>query len=359
MAVKYAARVLLWGLFLAVAFGGPAAWAVSRTPPPALRPHLVDPSAAPAIARLLSQLHLRYDPGLTAEERDRDFLAKLRYARDRLELGRLVELRHQSLALMNAHGPREPSWEYLRRRTWPQGGRVGVTLSVPVWVPSQARRVPTYVGFEKRWETVAQTLPRPSGFVWFAPQMADINHKARYRAEQIHFEINSRFAPLAALLLEYIFREGWYEPAKRVPLLVVRGGEDTYAAPAYGGPVTAQVLSFPDEEGISLAAQVVTVSLPHMAALYHGRHAPSSNHRLGLALDLNDFNYPGVLDGPPNPISRALRQFDRDAMHRLDARHLPGWVYRAAKWVGLRLPQEWTYYGYHTDWAHLDVGTKQ
>jgi hypothetical protein len=323
-----------------------------------LRPYLVDPTAAPAVARLLPQLHLRYDPGLTPGERNREFLAKLRYAKDRLEVGRLVDLRHQSLHLLTAHGPREPSWEYLRQRSWPQGGRVGVSLSVPVWVPSQARRVPTYAGFEKRWETVAQTLPRPSGFVWFAPEMRDINDKARYRAERIHFEVNSRFAPLAALLLEYIFREGWYEPDRRVPLLVVRGGEDTYAAPAYGGPVTAQVLSFPDEEGTSLAARVVTVSLPHLAALYHGRHAPSSNHRLGLALDLNDFNYPGVTDGPPNPISRALRQFDRDAMHRLDARHLPAWVYRAAKWVGLRLPQEWTYVGYHTDWAHLDVGTK-
>ncbi|MCL6621037.1 MAG: hypothetical protein K6T55_02950 [Syntrophobacterales bacterium] len=357
MAVRPAARVLLWGVLLGMAFWRPAVGAATA-PPPALRPHLVDPTAAPAVARLLPQLHLRYDPGLTPGERDREFLAQLRYSKDRLEVGRLVDLRHQSLHLLNAHGSREPSWEYLRRRSWPQGGRVGVTLSVPVWVPSQARRVPTYAGFEKRWETVAQTLPRPSGFVWFAPEMRDINDKARYRAERIHFEVNSRFAPLAALLLEYIFREGWYEPDRRVPLLVVRGGEDTYAAPAYGGPVTAQVLSFPDEEGTSLAARVVTVSLPHLAALYHGRHAQASNHRLGLALDLNDFNYPGVMDGPPNPISRALRQFDRDAMHRLDARHLPAWVYRAAKWVGLRLPQEWTYVGYHTDWAHLDVGTK-
>jgi hypothetical protein len=46
-------------------------------------------------------------------------------------------------------------------------------------------------------------------------------------------------------------------------------------------------------------------------------------------------------------------------MHRLDARHLPAWVYQAGKWLGLRLPQEWIYSGYHTDWAHFDVGTKE
>ena len=48
----------------------------------------------------------------------------------------------------------------------------------------------------------------------------------------------------------------------------------------------------------------------------------------------------------------------QDAMHKLDARQMPAWVYRAAKWLGLRLPQEWLYFGYHTDWEHLDVGTK-
>ena len=357
MTLAISARLLLGMVLAVLAWQGPA-FPGHRLPGHPPRPYLADPQAAPAIAHLLTQVRLSYEPGLTPADRDRDFLSKLRLAKERLELGRLVDLRHQSLALLNAHGPREPSWEYLRRQRWPTGGRVGVTLSVPVWVPSQARRVITYAGFEKRWETVAYSLPRPSGFVWFAHSLADINDKARYRAEEIRCEIHSRFAPLAALFLEYIFREGWYEPARRVPLLVVRGGEDTYAASAYTGPVSAQVLSFPDEEGTSLAARVVTVSLPHLGALYHGRHAQASNHRLGLALDLNDFNFPGVIDGSPNPISRALRQHDRDAMHRLDARHLPTWVYRAAKWVGLRLPQEWTYVGYHTDWQHLDVGTK-
>ncbi len=321
------------------------------------RPALLEPASAPRTARILEQIALSYEPGLSPGDRDRDMLWKISRAKELLGIRRPVELRRRSLALINSHG-REPSWEFLRHKRWPDGDRVGVILSVPVWVPATATRVVTYAGFEKKWQTVAQTLPRPSGFVWFAPRLADINHKAAYRVERIQFEVHSKFAPLAALLLEYIFREGWYEPDKRLPLMVIRGGEDTYAASAYSGPVTADCLSFPDDHGDSLNAVVVPCAFANLAELYHGRHAAGSNHRLGLALDLNDFNFKGVTDGPPNPISRALRQYNRDAMHRLDARHLPAWVFRAAKWLGLRLPQEWTYFGYHTDWQHLDVGTK-
>jgi hypothetical protein len=284
-------------------------------------------------------------------------LQKCARVKELLGLRRPVELRRQSLAMINADGG-EPSWENLRRRRWPDGDRVGVVLSAPVWAPATATRVVTYSGFEKKWQTVAQNLPRAAGYVWFAPRLADINNKSGYRAERIQFEVNSKFAPLAALLLEYIFREGWYEPGKRLPLMVVRGGEDTYAASAYSRPVTADCLSFPDDLGDSLEHTVVPCAFANLAELYHGGHSAGSNHRLGLALDLNDFNFNGVTDGPPNPISRALRQYNRDAMHRLDARHLPAWVFRAAKWLGLRLPQEWIYFGYHTDWQHLDVGTK-
>lgn len=321
------------------------------------RPTLSEPHSAPRCARILEQVALSYAPGLSPQERDRDMLQKISRARELLRLGRPVELRHQSLALINSRG-REPSWEFLRCQRWPDGDRVGVVLNAPVWVPATASRVVTYAGFEKKWQTVAHNLPRPSGFVWFAPRLSDINNKAAYRPETIQFEVNSRFAPLAALLLEYIFREGWYEPGKRLPLMVVRGGEDTYAASAYTRPVSAECLSFPDDHGDSLQAVVVPCALANLAELYHGRHSAGSNHRLGLALDLNDFNFNGVTDGPPNPISRSLRQYNRDAMHRLDARHLPAWVFRAAKWLGLRLPQEWTYFGYHTDWQHLDVGTR-
>lgn len=321
------------------------------------RPLLVEPAQAPRAASLVRQTGLSYDPGLSPEARDRDMLQKSARIKMLLGLGRPVELRHKSLTIINANG-REPSWEYLQRQRWPDGDRVGVVLSAPVWVPAGATRVVTYSGFEKKWQTVAESLSRPAGFVWFAPKLADINNKAGYRAERIQFEIHSKFAPLAALLLEYIFREGWYEPNKRLPLMVVRGGEDTYAASAYSRPVTADCLSFADDLGDSLEHTVVPCSFANLSELYHGRHSAGSNHRLGLALDLNDFNFNGVTDGPPNPISRSLRQYNRDAMHKLDARHLPAWVFRAAKWLGLRLPQEWIYFGYHTDWQHLDVGTK-
>ncbi len=105
----------------------------------------------------------------------------------------------------------------------PDGDRVGVTLSVPVWVPARAQKLQTYCAFEKKWQTVAQTTPRKSGCVWFDPSLADINNKAGYRAETIQFEVNSKFAPLVGLLLEYIFREGYYDPAKRLPLMYGAG----------------------------------------------------------------------------------------------------------------------------------------
>ena len=174
----------------------------------------------------------------------------------------------------------------------------------------------------------------------------------------IQVEVNSKFAPLAALLLEYIFREGWYDPAKRVPLLSVRMGEDTYAVSAASGPISAECLTFPDSDGASMAATVAQCNYASLAEIFHGRHAPGSNHRLGLAMDFNDSNYPGVVDGVPNPISRAMRQYNRDAMHKLDARQLPMWVYRAAGWLGCRIPQSWAYTGFNVDWEHIDVGTK-
>ena len=355
MTGKKSAWVLIPAFWLSLCLSGPMAEARAAASPPS-QPQILEAAQAPKAARLLRRVALTYGPRMSPAERDRDCLQKIALAKRQLGVRRLVELRHQTLAL-NPPGV-EPSWENLRLRRWPGGDRVGVTLSVPVWVPARARKLQTYGAFEKKWQTVALTCPRKSGYVWFDPSMADINNKAGYRAETIQFEINSKFAPLVAILLEYVFREGYYDPAKRVPLMTVRGGEDTYAVSAGTAPVTAECLSFPDEDGDSLAATVAVCHYANLAEIFHGRHAPGSNHRLGLALDLNDFNYPGVVDGVPNPISRAIRQYNRDAMHRLDARQMPAWVYRAAKWPGLRLPQEWTYYGYNTDWEHVDVGTK-
>ncbi len=325
----------------------------SLPPPPV---HLLEASRAPQTARILRQVALTYLPQMSEAERERDFLQKITLAKRLIGVGRLVELRHQTKALV-APG-QVLSWEDLRRRRWPGGEPVGVTLEVPVWVPAQAKRLKTYCGFEKKWQTVALTTPRPSGCVWFVHTMREVNDKANYRPATIQVEVNSKFAPLVGLLIEYIFREGWYDPARRVPLLSLRMGEDTYAVSAASPPVAVECLNFPDNDGVSLAATVTMCQYQNLAEIYHGGHAPGSNHRLGLAIDFNDSNYPGVVDGTPNPISKALRQYNRAAMHRLDARQLPMWVYRAASWMGCRIPQSWAYPGYHTDWEHVDVGTK-
>jgi hypothetical protein len=358
-------KVLVWGLIPALLLCGwlagvaPAAAEVARRPDsPTLpaHPRILEATQAPRTAGILRQVALTYAPEMSERDREIDFLQKVTLAKSLLGTGRLVALRHETLALLIPG--QEVSWEDVRRRRWPGGDPVGVTLEVPVWVPARAQRLKTYSGFEKKWQTVALATPRPSGCVWFVRTLNEVNDKSHYRPETIQVEVNSKFAPLAALLLSYIFREGWYDPAKRLPMLVVRAGEDTYAVSAASGPVSAECLTFPDRDGASMAGTVAQCSYASLAEIYHGRHAPASNHRLGLAMDLNDFNYAGVVDGPPNPISRALRQYNRDAMHRIDARQLPMWVYRAAGWLGCRIPQSWAYYGYNVDWPHVDVGTK-
>ncbi|MCX5889352.1 MAG: hypothetical protein NTY36_07850 [Deltaproteobacteria bacterium] len=355
MSVKIPGWSLIPALFLGLCLAG-AAPAPAAAPPTPPQPQILEASLAPRSAKILRQVALDYKPQMSPADRERDLLKKIALAKRLLDVRRLVELRKEAQSLIQPS--QEVSWEALRNRRLPNGDRVGVTLSAPVWVPSRDQKLQTYCAFEKKWQTVAQTTPRKSGYVWFDPSMADINNKSRYRAETIQFEVNSKFAPFVALLLEYIFREGYYDPAKRVPLMTVRGGEDTFAVSAWTAPVTAECLSFPDSEGDSLAATVALCQYNDLSEIFHGHHAPGSNHRLGLALDLNDFNYPGVVDGVPNPISRSIRQYNRDAMYKLDARQMPAWVYRAAKWQGLRLPQEWTYVGYNTDWEHVDVGTK-
>lgn len=355
MSAKIPGCSLIPALFLGLCLAG-AAPAPAAAPPSPPQPQILEASQAPRTASILRQVALSYAPQMSPADRERDMLQKIALAKRLIGVTRLLDLRKETLPLMPPG--QEVSWEYLRGRRLSNGDRVGVTLTVPVWVPAGAKKIQTYCAFEKKWQTVAQTPTRSSGYVWFAAKMADINNKAAYRAETIQFEVNSKFAPLVSLLLEYIFREGYYDQSKRLPLLTVRGGEDTYAVSDRTGPVVAECLSFPDCDGDSLAATVALCRYNNLAEIYHGRHAPGSNHRLGLALDLNDFNYTGVVDGPPNPISPALRQFNRDGMHRLDARNLPSWYFRAAKWLGLRLPQEWTYVGYNTDWQHVDVGTK-
>lgn len=324
---------------------------------PALAPRLANPGAAPALADLLKQVSLRYDPNMTQEERDRDFADKIVLARRVLKLERIKAMRERSLDLIEANCG-EISWEYFRRLKWPDGTPAGVTLIVPVWVPGKAKQVVTYTGFAETWEEVAETKPRQSGLVYFSEDLADINTKDRYRTADMKFEINSLNAPLAALLLEYIYREGVYDQGKRVPLLVVRGGEDTYAASANSGPVSVEGLTFADEHAGDLDAKTIRLTYSSMAEIHHGRHVKASNHRLGCAMDINDFNFKGLVDGMPNPVSSSLRQHNRDGLHKLDARNLPGWVFQAAKEVGYRIPQDWTYVRNSKDWPHFDCGTK-
>lgn len=331
----------------------PPARLLARGQPPQLKA----PDQAPQLARLLAQLALRYDPEMPPAAREADFSAKIRQAYAALGLTRIKELRERSLALIQQNGG-PLSWEYFRGQRWPDGTPVGVTLRVPVWVPRQAKPVPTFAGYAPTWEEIARRQPRLSGFVYFVSSLKDINDKASYRPAVIEFEINSLHAPLAALWLEYVFREGCYEVEKRVPLLVVRGGEDTYAASLGSGPVEVEGLTFPDEEGADLTCQLVRLTYPSLAHIHHGRHAPASNHRLGCALDVNDFNFKGLADGTPNAVSRSLRHHNRDALHRLDARNLPLWVYQAAKKVGYRIPQDWNHVYNTRDWPHFDCGTK-
>jgi hypothetical protein len=82
-------------------------------------------------------------------------------AKSLLGVGRLVGLRHETLALL-APG-QGVSWEEVRLLHWPGGERVGVTLEVPVWVrPSQRPRLMAAL------RKLADIGPSPSTrAVWF------------------------------------------------------------------------------------------------------------------------------------------------------------------------------------------------
>ena len=278
-------------------------------------------------------------PPNVCAERDRDCLQKIALAKRLLDVRRLVELRRQTLALM-ASGM-EINWEYLRTRRFANGDRVGVTLSVPVWVPARAQKLQTYCGFEKKWQIVAQTTPRKSGCVWFDPSLTSIIRPPTGRQPSSSRSTASSPRWWACSWSTSSGRAITTPPgACRSCRCERRGhlcGERPHPGDAGGVP------QFSGQRGRLLAAIVACALSQNLAEIFHGHHAPGSNHRLGLALDLNDFNYPGVVDGVPNPISRSIRQYNRDAMYKLDARQMPAWVYGAAKWPGMRLPQEWTY----------------
>src|SRR5208282_4725845 len=168
-------RISVLGI-MALALLAGAGPAVAGPSPPPPHPRILEAAQAPRAARILSQVPLAYAPLMSQAQRRRDFLEKIEMAKGLLGVRRLVEIRKETLAMIPPG--MEVSWEYLRGRRWPDGDRVGVTLSVPVWVPAGARKVPSFCAFEKKWQTVAQTPSRPSGYVWFSPNLADINNKA-------------------------------------------------------------------------------------------------------------------------------------------------------------------------------------
>ena len=86
-------------------------------------PQILETSKAPQAAKIMQQVALSYDPQMSPQARDQDLLTKVRLAKSLLGLGRLIELRHQSLNLRQEMG--EVSWEDLRRRRWPKGDQVG------------------------------------------------------------------------------------------------------------------------------------------------------------------------------------------------------------------------------------------
>ena len=92
-------------------------------------PRLLEAPRAPQTARILRQVGLKYTPRMSERARELDFLQKVRLAKSLLGVGRLVELRHQTLNLLPPG--QGVSWEDLRRRRWPGGDPVGVTLEVP------------------------------------------------------------------------------------------------------------------------------------------------------------------------------------------------------------------------------------
>jgi len=226
---------------------------------------------------------------------------------------------------------------------------------VPVWVPKGAQAVPTYGAPVDRWKTI-DSGHRFAGNVFLPPSLTRINDKRGYEAATLTFETFRWHAPFAYLLFDFVFREGWLNPAKRVPVVSVRCGEDTYAAAPRARAGTIPCFDFKNPNGGDFVKQIREVEYTSVAEVYHGHHARESNHRLGCALDINDINCESCKDGSPNPISRAPRQFARERMHQLDARNLPYWVYGVAEQIGYRVPYQWHYGNGFTDWQHLDCG---
>ena len=98
MTGKKSARVLLPAFLLGLCLSGPVGEArAAASPPP--QPQILEAAQAPKAARILRRVALTYAPRMSPAERDRDGLQKIAQAKRLLGVGRLVELRHQTLAL--------------------------------------------------------------------------------------------------------------------------------------------------------------------------------------------------------------------------------------------------------------------
>ncbi|MGA8141712.1 MAG: hypothetical protein WB948_13640, partial [Desulfobaccales bacterium] len=125
-------RIYVLGFMAFVLLAG-ARPALAEPAPPPPHPRILEATQAPRAARIISRVPLAYAPLMSEPQRRRDFLEKIELAKRLLGVRRLVEIRKETLAMVPPG--MEVSWEYLRWRHWPDGDRVGVTLSAPVWVP--------------------------------------------------------------------------------------------------------------------------------------------------------------------------------------------------------------------------------
>lgn len=307
-----------------------------------------------SLRRTLRDLSLTFDTKMTEKTRLRDYQRKIRKAYKKVGIKHLYELRERSEEILSRnHIPW--SWERFRRLKTKKGVKLGVWLTIPVWIPRGSIKIRTCGGFKKKWEDV-ESKDRFLGYIYFTPSLKDVNDKRHYHAGRLTFETSRYYAPFAYLFFQYIFREGMANYRKRVPIVSVRSGEDTYAAVRRAAPQPISCVEFPDEVNGDLRYRIISKKYDNYADIIHGHHKGESNHRIGCAFDINSFDFPDVKDGSPNPISRAKRQFHRDRLHAIDARNLPLWVYKAAEEIGFRVPYTWSYGWGFTDWHHFDCG---
>lgn len=307
-----------------------------------------------SMKRILKKISLKYHRGMGKKARQRDLEKKVRLAYKIEGISHLYELRKRASEKIEKH--HIPwSWERFRRIKSPEGFREGVKLAIPVWIPRFSKVIRLYGGFKKKWEDVTKN-DRYLGYVYFCPNLKNVNDKRHYRPSKLYIEVSREFAPFAYLFFQYVFREGLADVSLRVPIMSVRCGEDTFAAIEKDPPPAFSCAEFRDEINGDFHYRVITKKCDSLSEIIHGHHKGRSNHRIGCACDINSFDFPEVKDGSPNPISRAKRQFERDRLHGIDARNLPKWVYRVAEEIGLRVPYQWSYGWGFTDWHHFDCG---